>query len=165
MTGLSPQQWDTFWSRTKHGLNGCVLWTAGTNGSGYGVIRINRAKHYAHRLAYARVHGTIPDGLVIDHLCRTRNCVNTEHLEAITPTENARRVQARLACPAGHPYTPVNTYRAPGSTTPICRACHRLREQRRKTQRRAERAALVANPTEARERGFTRHAGDPEPTR
>jgi hypothetical protein len=35
--------------------------------------------------------GPIPDGLVIDHLCRVHNCVNPEHLEPVTPAENTRR--------------------------------------------------------------------------
>src|SRR6185369_15988036 len=35
---------------------------------------------YEHRRAYERVKGSIPVGMVIDHLCHNRACVNTDHL-------------------------------------------------------------------------------------
>ncbi len=50
-----------------------------------------RGRIGAHRLAYAQTKGPIPDGLVIDHLCRVTMCVNPDHLEAVTVAENVRR--------------------------------------------------------------------------
>ena len=41
--------------------------------------------------------GTIPQGLVIDHLCRNKSCVNPAHLEAVTNTENVLRGEAPSA--------------------------------------------------------------------
>lgn len=46
---------------------------------------------YAHRLAYERAFGPIPTGMQIDHLCRVRECVNPDHLEVVSHTENVRR--------------------------------------------------------------------------
>lgn len=46
---------------------------------------------YAHRLAYERAKGPIALGAQIDHLCRVRECVNPDHLEVVTQTENVRR--------------------------------------------------------------------------
>lgn len=46
---------------------------------------------YAHRIAYVKAKGEIADGLTIDHLCKIRNCINPDHLEAVTLSENVKR--------------------------------------------------------------------------
>jgi hypothetical protein len=66
----------------------------------------------AHRVSYELFKGPIPDGLQIDHLCRTTACVNPAHLEAVTQLENARRASAEIThCKNGHEYTLETTYR------------------------------------------------------
>jgi hypothetical protein len=91
----------------------------------------------AHRFAYESVHGPITPGLVIDHLCRVRLCVNPAHLEPVTPGENSRRGYAWLLnrrnhqtvkthCPAGHAYRGANLYVSPRGDR-RCRTCHRER--------------------------------------
>lgn len=71
--------------------NGCWIWQWAVSNSGYGV----HAGQSAHRYMYEKHVGPIPDGLWIDHLCRTKRCVNPAHLEPVTPAENQRR--GRLA--------------------------------------------------------------------
>jgi hypothetical protein len=45
----------------------------------------------AHIWAWEQLIGPIPHGLVLDHLCRVRNCCNPDHLEPITQRENVKR--------------------------------------------------------------------------
>ena len=77
--------------RTVLTESGCLEWTGSNNGHGYGEVRIGGKKRYAHRLAYEAKVGPIADGMVIDHLCRNRACINPLHLEATTHTLNIRR--------------------------------------------------------------------------
>lgn len=99
--------------------SGCWLWCGTLNRKGYGYF----GGHGAHRLAYEWFVGPIPAGLQIDHLCRTRHCVNPAHLEAVTLQENVRRggvgaataarQRAKTHCPTGHAYDEGNTYFTP----------------------------------------------------
>jgi hypothetical protein len=112
-------------------FSGCWLWTGAQNGNGYGVIGKggrDRGNEYAHRVSYLHFKGPIPDGLQIDHLCRTRSCVNPDHLELVTCTENLLRGKtvtaahaAKTHCPEGHPYAGDNLIIDEGSRR--CRKC------------------------------------------
>ncbi len=86
---------DRFWSKVeKTAPDGCWLWLAGKNASGYGKFVVGGAygQHWlAHRYAYTSLRGQIEVGMELDHLCRIRACVNPAHLEQVTRAENARR--------------------------------------------------------------------------
>lgn len=60
---------------------------------GYVKVSVNNRIEFAHRVVYEALRGPIPDGLVIDHLCRNRACVNPSGLKS------ARR--SRLVTPSG----------------------------------------------------------------
>lgn len=70
----------------------CWLWTGGKNYKGYGVFNVIIDGHFkartAHRISYEHHHNTIPTGLVVRHKCRSKHCVNPEHLEVGTQHEN-----------------------------------------------------------------------------
>lgn len=76
--------------------SGCWVWMAQKSQTGYGTFVIPNGPGLppgvttgAHRAFYAKVHGVIPRGLVIDHICRVRCCVNPAHLRAVTSQVNA----------------------------------------------------------------------------
>lgn len=70
----------------------CHVWTGGRNNKGYGSLRLSEGKTaLAHRFIYEQTVGPIPGDLTIDHLCRNKLCVNVEHLEVVTRSENSIR--------------------------------------------------------------------------
>lgn len=134
--------------------SGCWRWTAAVGDHGYprfflspGVITS------AHRWGYEQFVGPIPEGLVLDHVCHTRNlaacissgeclhrrCVNPAHLEPVTSAENTRRGAPGLAhaeCKNGHEFTPENTSTdARGRRQ--CRPCFNARKRAYMALRRA----------------------------
>jgi hypothetical protein len=126
-------------------IKGCHEWKGAVAG-GYGQIRVDGRQRPAHRVAYELGRGAIAKGLEIDHLCRNPLCVNPDHLEPVTRSENVRRsnvgqataarMRAKTHCPAGHPYTGSNVVTTTGYRR--CRECrrqqalasyHRLRQE------------------------------------
>lgn len=79
------------------GPDACHLWLGSLNmvTHGYGQISIDGRTVRAHRWIWEFERGPIPDGMTIDHLCGTKECVNTRHLEVVTHAENSRRGRAR----------------------------------------------------------------------
>jgi hypothetical protein len=89
--------WDHISSRVRSEDRGysspCWIWTGPLHEAGYGRTSVPGVGQRVriHRLAYETFVGPIPEGLVIDHLCRVRACCNPAHLEAVTSAENIRR--------------------------------------------------------------------------
>lgn len=114
--------------------DGCIEYTGNRNEHGYGRVNKDGRRVMVHRVTYEWVHGPIPDGLEIDHLCRNRACCHPGHLEAVTHAENIARGNtgsgqaAKTHCPHGHEYTEENTYRYGGKRS--CRTCRRFRQRR-----------------------------------
>lgn len=85
---------ERFESKVERLASGCWQWTGAILDTGYGVLTEggkNGKVFRAHRVAYELFIGPIPEGLVLDHLCHNRWCVNPEHLEAVTNHVNVLR--------------------------------------------------------------------------
>lgn len=108
--------------------SGCWIWIGDLNKNGYASLYFEGKTRRAHRILYEHVNGPVPTGLVLDHKCRVRCCVNPDHLEAVTQKINVLRGigptsvnAAKTHCVHGHPFEGENlkykgTWRA-------CRIC------------------------------------------
>lgn len=115
-----------FWKYVKTSMNGCWEWQGYVTEAGYGAVKhyqgVNKNQYRsAHRVAFELTFGPVADGLVLDHLCENKTCVNPAHLEAVTHKTNllrSSRTQAHINknkthCVRGHPLTGANVYQTP----------------------------------------------------
>lgn len=103
---------------------GCELAQGRADRDGY----VFHGQTRAHIHAWIAANGSVPDGLVIDHLCRRRNCVALHHLEAVTQSENEKRKswryrRRRVKCRAGHELEEHGVVTPEGGV--VCRQCNR----------------------------------------
>lgn len=130
---------------------GCWLWQGTIQPNGYGQIYmgVQHRTSRVHRVSYETFVGPIPEGLVLDHLCRNRACANPAHLEPVTIGENvmrgetiAARNRVKTHCIHGHEFTAQNTATdAKGGRR--CQTCNREQCRRQHARRRAERRAAA----------------------
>ncbi len=125
---------------------GCHIWTGALfQSTGYGIFNVKAEDGrwrptVAHRVAKRIADGELSDALVIDHLCRNRQCVNPQHLELVTNRTNilrgagpSARQAAQTSCQHGHPFDTANTYTKPDTNKRECRTCMQARDRRRST--------------------------------
>lgn len=145
---------ERFWDRVdkagpvpaaRPDLGPCWIWTGAINRRhGYGRLTRRRvpgpSTWRAHVYAYLLSIGPVAVGLVLDHLCRVRSCVNPAHLEPVTQAVNCQRGMTGKApgttgernklktrCPQGHEYAGENLTVRNGRRH--CRACERERSR------------------------------------
>jgi hypothetical protein len=130
-------------------FNGCWRWASGCFSDGYGQIFMYD-KHWsdgknkkAHRVFYEHYVGPIPKGLVLDHLCRVKDCVNPAHLEPVTDRTNVIRGVSPPAnnakmktCSRGHKLGVENMHEyAIRIGKRICKTCHVENNKRNQLKR------------------------------
>lgn len=126
--------------------SGCWLWLGELRRNGYGTLLIKEDDKWrhklAHRLSYEWHVGTIPPSFVIDHKCRTRCCVNPDHLRLVSCRENlllgetlAAANAAKTHCCRGHEFSAENIFWKKNGAR-RCRECGRQDVRRRRARNR-----------------------------
>lgn len=145
---LQDRGWHTpeferrFWTKVARGdAVECWPWEGATDSGGYGKIwtpRPGRRIISAHRASWVMAHeAAVPDGLVIDHLCRNPRCVNPGHLEAVPLSVNTIRDKPNV-CPRGHLLEGLRRQRDLDGSRRMVRYC-KVCDKGRKVSRRAAR--------------------------
>lgn len=106
MRPLSPRWKEQFREKYEIAPGGCWLWTGSLSNDGYSFFQ----GRSGHRLAYETHRAEIPEGLVIDHLCRVRRCVNPEHLEPVSHQENVARGLVGAGCHRGNSWSKADRH-------------------------------------------------------
>ena len=87
LSSKTSTQNEIFFSHISKGES-CWEWTGHKDDCGYGRFNAKSGKTMAHRYSYEAHVGPIPAGLVIDHVCYNRACVNPAHLQAVSVKQN-----------------------------------------------------------------------------
>lgn len=88
----------SIYKRYVENENGCWVWQGSTGRHGYGSVKYKGKTVGAHRVSYILTYGQIPEGLVIDHLCSNKPCINPLHLEAVAHKVNLQRARDLSHC-------------------------------------------------------------------
>lgn len=115
---------------------------------GYGVVSVRGRRVMVHVYWWELTVGPVPDGLEIDHECRSKACVNINHLRTVTHkinmTENIsgttwQKNAAKTHCKHGHQFDEENTAKriVGGKTVRWCRACNRIKSHARREKTKA----------------------------
>ena len=135
MVGVPNRRFGFFVRKVRcAGIGKCWIWLASKTEKGYGRFWDGKKRRKAHRWFFEFVNGSIPEGFVLDHLCRNPACVNISHLEIVSPKENTLRGNGpsainsrKVLCVRGHALSGENLYLIRGERQ--CKKCIKKRNQ------------------------------------
>ena len=158
MRGIGEVEWGTYLAMVNLNHKGtpkvrflsyvqktktCWIWKGAKDRDGYGQFYFRRRKSLkVHRYSFILSGKTLPkyhpgkSGLVLDHLCKVKSCVNPDHLEVVTNVENHRR-RRKPFCKRRHPEIEKNRY---VDGYPRCLLCKRIRAKKARLKKKKEAA-------------------------
>lgn len=140
--------WESFWERVAFiPFHECWEWIGYKTKAGYGSWQgLDRKKYQAHRASLFYHKIKLIDGLVVDHICRNRGCVNPRHLRQVSQSINvlensvsptANNVE-KTHCPRGHAYDKFRWNKSRNKPARACRTCDNINKMKSYHKRMAE---------------------------
>lgn len=137
LSGGFLKYFNRFKARIVFKENGCFELLAKPNKDGYSYFRIgvgdNGVMSLSHRASWLFSGMKITKGLVLDHKCRNRMCINPHHLREVSRRTNtlensnspSAKNKIKNKCKNGHEFTKENTYNCKknGLNGRSCRFC------------------------------------------
>lgn len=128
-------------------MSECIQWHKSLGTTGYGQIGVEGKMWRAHRWLWTQSNGPIPEGFVLDHVCHNeaakngecaggltcshRACVNLEHLQLVSQSENIMNglhgIDVKATCPKGHSYRDARNILVRKNGKRECAECGRVR--------------------------------------
>jgi hypothetical protein len=93
-----------FWPKV-HKTDGCWLWMASGTDDGYGQLKFQGKRMYAHHISVILSGRKIPNGFVVCHACDNPRCVRPDHLVIGTMSDNQQDSRKK-----GRAYAPGRYY-------------------------------------------------------
>ena len=85
-----PQKAINRFNKKVNKTNDCHIWNAAKQKQGYGMFSYDGKSLPAHRFSFLLHKGQIAENMVVHQTCENNECVNPEHLELQTKSQNKR---------------------------------------------------------------------------
>ena len=85
-----PQKAIIRFNKKVNKTNDCHIWNAAKQKQGYGMFSYDGKSLPAHRFSFLLHKGQIAENMVVHQTCENNECVNPEHLELQTKSQNKR---------------------------------------------------------------------------
>jgi HNH endonuclease len=117
----------SLWKIQYDPIYGCHIWAGEFGNHGRPIVWRGQTPFGAHIAAYEQSFGKVKDEMVLDHTCRRTSCVNPDHLEPVSRSENEKRKSMayrikRKKCIKGHVLNEVTRLTTPEGGV-LCRTC------------------------------------------